>query len=85
MVINLNLKERAEAKKALKKVLLPEMIQPLFAKGLSRIEVARELGLDYKYLSNHLSESDALLKAEKEGQSQYVASLIQAGHIKSAA
>lgn len=70
MILNLRLNHR-------NKILLPEMLEPLYEQGLSRAEVARRLGLTYSYLSKRLNESFSLEQAEKRGQASYQARLRQ--------
>ncbi len=62
----------------LRRILLPEMLEPLYAKGLTRAEVAKELGVGYKYLSRRIAESLSLYEAEKRGQLAFAASVLEA-------
>lgn len=61
-----------------KRTLTAEMIEPLFASGLSRREVSQKLGFAYKDLSRRIAQSLSLSEAEKNGQAKYIASFLNA-------
>jgi DNA-binding NarL/FixJ family response regulator len=49
----------------------PDQIKELAARGLSRAEIAKELGISYERIARYISGTDSLLQAFNEGKEIY--------------